>query len=159
MPASSPCIKTENQEEAIEKLGKASQELSELKKVSVVVPVYNAESTLEQCIEALRGQDYPETHREIIMVDDNSTDRSAEIVQAYGDIRYVKESHQGPAAARNRGAAAASHGLLVFTDSDCLPDRTWLRTLVAAFDEDPDLDVAGGEIVPHSFDRYLERMM
>ena len=136
-----------------------SQEPTELKKVSVVVPVYNAESTLEQCIEALRGQDYPETYREIIMVDNNSTDRSAAIIQAHGDIRYVEEAHQGPAAARNRGASAASHDLLVFTDSDCLPDRAWLRTLAAVFDEDSDLDVAGGEIVPHSLERYLARMM
>ena len=50
------------------------QERTESRKVSVVVPVYNAESTIEQCIEALRGQEYPNKSLEIIMVDNNSTD-------------------------------------------------------------------------------------
>lgn len=130
-----------------------------MQKVAIVVPVFNAERTLEQCITALTNQDYPETCREIVMVDNNSTDRSAQIIHSNSSLRYLQEPKQGPAAARNHGAAAASHDLLVFTDSDCFPDPSWLRMLVSAFDEDPGLDMAGGEIIPASLERYVERKM
>ena len=76
--------------------------------ISVVVPFHNEEEHLEGCIRALRGLEYPEDRREIMLVDNNSTDRSVEIVQRHPDIRLLSESRPGDFAARNRGIAASS---------------------------------------------------
>ncbi|MFM1921387.1 MAG: hypothetical protein RLZZ303_3021 [Candidatus Hydrogenedentota bacterium] len=97
--------------------------------VSVIVPSYNAERTLAECIEALLHQDYPDL--EIIIVDDGSTDRTAEIAHGYEGITYIRQDNAGPAAARNRGAAAAKGEWLAFTDSDCIAEPDWISALMA----------------------------
>ncbi|MFM1920622.1 MAG: hypothetical protein RLZZ303_2256 [Candidatus Hydrogenedentota bacterium] len=97
--------------------------------VSVIVPAYNAERTLAECIEALLAQDYP--NLEIIIVDDGSTDRTAQIAQGYEGITYLHQSNAGPAAARNRGAATAKGEWLAFTDSDCIAEPDWISALMA----------------------------
>lgn len=99
---------------------------------SIVIPAYNAEATLAQCLEACIAQTVPP--HEIIVVDDGSTDDTAAIVERY-DLRCIKGKHAGPAAARNAGARAATGDVIVFTDSDCVPERQWLAKLLPAFDE------------------------
>ena len=86
---------------------------------SIVIPAYNAERVLKRCLEAATGIDYPDF--EIILVDDGSTDDTAALVRQYPAVRYIRQDNQGPAAARNKGAAAASGELLFFTDADCVP--------------------------------------
>jgi glycosyltransferase involved in cell wall biosynthesis len=90
-------------------------------RVSVIVPVFNADKTLPACLMALRAQLGPRD--ELLVVDDGSTDRSAELARAVaaGDARVrmlAGEPHAGVAAARNRGARAARGELLLFTDAD-----------------------------------------
>ena len=102
------------------------------KDVSVIVPFYNTERYIGQCIEALLAQDYPSASYEIIMVDNNSTDRSAELVRQHPRIRLLAEPKQGSYAARNRGVAASNGAILAFTDSDCVPAADWLQHLTSA---------------------------
>lgn len=97
--------------------------------VSIIVPAYNAERTLGECIEALLHQDYPDC--EIIVVDDGSTDRTAAIAQSFEGITYIRQDNAGPAAARNRGAGAAKGEWLAFTDSDCIAEPDWVSALMA----------------------------
>ncbi|MFM1921388.1 MAG: hypothetical protein RLZZ303_3022, partial [Candidatus Hydrogenedentota bacterium] len=59
--------------------------------VTVIVPAYNAEGTLAECIDALLHQDYP--NLEIIIVDDGSTDRTAEIAHGYEGITYIRQDN------------------------------------------------------------------
>ena len=99
---------------------------------SVVVPAYNAAGTLPLCLAALADQDSPSSAYEVIVVDDGSTDETAAIARAAG-VRVIGQPRAGPAAARNRGAAAAAGELLLFTDADCAPVRGWLAALSAAF--------------------------
>jgi glycosyltransferase involved in cell wall biosynthesis len=99
---------------------------------SVIVPFYNAEPTIERCLRALLEQNYPQDRYEILMIDNNSTDRSAAIVQRYPRIRYLKERKQGSYAARNRGIAAASGAIVAFTDPDCVPRADWLEQIMSA---------------------------
>lgn len=99
--------------------------------VSIVVPVCNEERWIEECIRALLAQDYPEDRYEILVVDNNSTDRSAERAAAFPRVRLLRESVQGDFAARNRGIAEARGDILAFTDSDTAPRPGWLRAIVA----------------------------
>jgi glycosyltransferase involved in cell wall biosynthesis len=94
--------------------------------ISVVVPFHNAEKHIEQCITALLSQTYPSSSYEIIMVDNNSTDGSAEVVAKYARIKLLTENKQGSYAARNRGVAESNGSVIAFTDSDCIPVPEWL---------------------------------
>jgi glycosyltransferase involved in cell wall biosynthesis len=99
--------------------------------VSVVVPLYNEERYIDECLRALTAQDYPEDRYEILVVDNNSTDRSLERVAAYPRVRLLHEPEQGDFAARNRGIVEARGDILAFTDADTAPHPDWLRTIAA----------------------------
>jgi glycosyltransferase involved in cell wall biosynthesis len=88
--------------------------------VSVVVPVYNCAGTLARCFESIRSQTY--NRLEVLLIDDGSTDDSAEICRSYvvRDDRFqvIQTLNGGPAAARNTGIANASGRFLCFVDAD-----------------------------------------
>ena len=94
--------------------------------ISVIVPVYNVERYLDQCVESLIGQTYERL--EIILVDDGSTDSSGEQCNAWANrdnrIRAVRQCNAGLAAARNTGLDLAKGEYIGFVDSDdyVLPD-------------------------------------
>ena len=91
-----------------------------MEKVSVIVPVYNGEKSIERCAGSILNQDYPEL--ELILVDDGSRDRSWEIIQAIAAADHrVKAIHQengGVSSARNRALAEASGAYVQFADVD-----------------------------------------
>lgn len=118
--------------------------------VSVVIPAYNAAETLPLCLAALAEQDYPADGFEVIVVDDGSADATAELARAAG-VRVISQPNAGPAAARNRGAAAARGELLLFTDADCAPTPHWIAALVAPF-ADPRVAGAKGAYLTHQRD-------
>ncbi len=111
-------------------------------RVSVVVPAYNSEDTIERCLEFLINQNY--RNYEIIVVDDGSKDNTAKVVEKYmrrhKKIKLIKQKNSGPAAARNRGAKKARGRIILFTDSDCLADKNWIKNMVEPFS---DKNVAG----------------
>ena len=113
--------------------------------VSVVVPVRNGERTIEACVTSILGGDHPATRREVVVVDNGSTDRTAEIVRRL-PVRYVHEPVRGRSHARNRGIAASAAPIVAFTDADCVVSDGWLRELVAAFDDD-DVSAVAGEVL------------
>ena len=87
--------------------------------VSIIVPAYNAESTLTECLDALRAAMRPED--ELILFDDGSTDSTRKIAEAAG-ARIVRNpgSPKGPAQGRNTAAASASRPYLMFVDADVI---------------------------------------
>ena len=123
--------------------------------VSVIVPVLNGERTIKECIASLLGTDYPAELREILVVDNGSTDRTAEIVKSY-PVRYLQKERRGTARARNRGVEVSKGELLVFTDADCIVSRGWLRALVQPYAERIVGGVAG-EIVSYPPSTPAER--
>jgi cellulose synthase/poly-beta-1,6-N-acetylglucosamine synthase-like glycosyltransferase len=101
--------------------------------ISIVVPAFNAEATLGACLDALLGQTGLAEPCEVIVVDDGSTDGTAELARRYPPpVRLVAQPHRGAAAARNRGAVAAEGALLLFTDADCRPRPDWAAAMVRA---------------------------
>ncbi len=96
--------------------------------VSVIVCSYNGAKTLVQCLESLGKIDYP--NYEVILVDDGSTDDTAEIAARFPSVRYVHQTNHGLSHARNHGAAVAKGEIFAYTDSDCMADQEWLYYLV-----------------------------
>ena len=103
--------------------------------VSVVVPVFNGADVLGDCLASLVAQDYPKDRCEIIVVDNNSTDATAEIIRRH-PVRYVFENAvQSSYAARNRGIRESRGEILAFTDADCRAQSDWLRRGAAALSD------------------------
>jgi cellulose synthase/poly-beta-1,6-N-acetylglucosamine synthase-like glycosyltransferase len=112
--------------------------------VSVVVPVRDGESTIADCLDAILATDYPPYRREVLVVDNGSTDGSAAQIQAR-PVRYLREPKRGVSHARNLGIAESTGEILAFVDADCLVEPEWLTELVRPF-EDPEVGCVGGEL-------------
>ena len=107
-------------------------------RASVIVPAWQAADTLPACLDGLARQDAEEF--EVLVVDDGSTDGTAEIAErAGGRVRLLRTRRLGPVGARNRGAAEASGEVLAFTDADCAPEPGWLSAGLDCVDEGFDL--------------------
>lgn len=111
-------------------------------RVSIVVPTYRRPHLLDRCLAALCAQNLEPDTYEIVVADDGNDARTRRLVSARahagGDrptIRYIAvgERH-GPAAARNAGWYAARAEIIAFTDDDCVPEKDWLRSGLAALD-------------------------
>ena len=111
-------------------------------KVSVIVPAYNAQKTIGQCIDALLAQTYPRESYEVIVVDDGSTDGTADVVKAY-PVKYLYQRNQGPATARNIGVREAQGEIILFTDSDCVPFDNWIAEMTKPFEDKEVVAVKG----------------
>jgi GT2 family glycosyltransferase len=110
--------------------------------VSVIVPVRNGGSTLGDCLTSLLRSEFPAERREILVVDNGSTDRTVEVASAF-PVRVVSEPRRGRSHARNRGIKEARAELIAFTDADCVVARRWLAELLIPFAEDGAAAAAG----------------
>ncbi len=105
--------------------------------VSVVIPAYNNQDTVEICLRAVFGSDYP-TY-EVILVNDNSTDKTLARARAF-DCRFVDlEKNLGAAGARNRGAALARGEILFFVDADVIIESDTISRIAQTFQNQPDI--------------------
>ncbi|MBN2067701.1 MAG: glycosyltransferase [Candidatus Diapherotrites archaeon] len=109
---------------------------------SVVVPVHNGSKTIEACLKSILGQKtgYP---YEVIVVDDGSTDSTAEIVNKFKSVKLVSQRQQGPAVARNNGAKNAKNSIVVFVDSDCIANSNWLQEMLKPLEKESIAGVQG----------------
>ncbi len=113
--------------------------------VSAIIPVYNGSAFIAQAIASIRDQDYAPL--EILVIDDGSTDATADVVRGLGaDIRYLRQENRGPAAARNRGLALARGSLIAFLDADDLWPQGKLRAQVQYLEEHPQVAIVLGRI-------------
>ena len=110
--------------------------------VTVIIPAYNASATIARALEALSRQNCFQPF-EVIVVDDGSSDHTADIVRSFPAVKYIRQENAGPAAARNHGARLALGDFLAFTDADCIPHEDWVSQLMTGFSQ-PQVGVVAG---------------
>lgn len=115
--------------------------------VSIIIPVYNAEKTIDKCLESILNQTYQ--HYEVILVNDGSNDNSLKVLrryeQDYHQIRVVSKDNTGASDSRNQGIRASCGTYLLFIDSDDYVDSDYLETFVSSI-EGTDLEMVIGGI-------------
>jgi glycosyltransferase involved in cell wall biosynthesis len=119
--------------------------------VSVIVPTLNRAELLRDCLRDLQAQEYPRERFEIIVVDDGSSDTTADVVRGAGAglapaIRYLGVSHGGLNAARNVGIEAARGDTICFVDDDAGVPPGWLAALLEGMGRHPDSACFGGPV-------------
>ncbi|WP_448904936.1 glycosyltransferase family 2 protein [Gemella sp.] len=109
--------------------------------ISVIVPVYNVEKYLEECLDSIQNQTYGDI--EVILVNDGSTDKSKDICERYckEDTRFklINQANQGQSVARNNGVAASAGEFIAFVDSDDIIRMNYLEELMRHMSEDVDI--------------------
>lgn len=101
-------------------------------KVSVIIPAYNEEQSITDCLNSLLKQSYKDI--EIIIIDDGSTDKTREIIKTF-PVKLLEQKHLGPAVARNKGAKEAKGRILVFVDADMVFDEKFIEKLTEPIKE------------------------
>ncbi len=129
-----------------------------MEKCSIIIASYNEGRNLEKCLSSIQTIDYPKESFEVIVIDNNSTDDTAETVQKFPEVIYLQEEKQGASFARNKGIRHAKGDILVFLDADTSAAKPWLRSITEAF-QDKRIGIVGGAIYPFNehniFSRYL----
>ncbi len=120
--------------------------------VSVIICTYNRASILATVLEDLRLQVVDGTDWEVLVIDNNSSDHTRQIVEAFiprspVPTRYILESRQGKSFALNTGIAASAGDVLAFTDDDVRVDQNWVTAIATAFAQ-TQCDLAVGRIRP-----------
>ncbi len=113
--------------------------------ISVVVCTYNGSMTIRDCMEGLKALEYP--NFEVIVVNDGSIDKTAEIVSEYG-FTLISTENRGLGSARNTGLMAAKGEIVAYTDDDARPDPHWLQYLGHSFMQGTFAGIGGPNIAP-----------
>lgn len=128
---------------------------------SIVIPTYNTNVVLEECIKALCDQTADKTFFEVIIVNDGGrTEASRDIRSAEGriDLRYYYQDHKGPAAARNLGIEKANGEVILLLDDDSLPTNNWMEATIRAWEKYPDYAGIGGYVLKDPADNIFCRV-
>ena len=126
--------------------------------VSVIVPVYNGERTIGNCLKSLLSLNYPSSRIEIIIVDNNSKDNTYRIIQEFPVISLIEDKIQSSYAARNTGLKESKGEIIAFTDSDCIADKDWILKSVECF-RDEKIGCVAGRIEGFSPSNYIEEYL
>lgn len=117
-----------------------------MKKISVVISAYNEEKSLPNCLDAVTNQSFPRQDYEIVVVDNNSKDKTAEIAKSYG-ARVIKEPRQGNTYAVSTGLNNAQGQIIASTDSDTVVFHNWLEVIYKAFEDKQVVGATGSTYV------------
>jgi len=125
------------------------------KKISVIIATYNRAKLVGETIESFLNQTFSHGQYEILIVDNNSTDNTKEVIddiikknQSGVQIRYVFEKEQGVSFAENKGVVLANSDLVYITNDDVIADKNLLAELVKVFDIDSKIAVVSGAVLP-----------
>lgn len=109
--------------------------------LSVIIPVFNEQAYLKQCLDSLANQSIKPS--EVIVVDNNSTDRSADLVKRYPFVKLINESQQGIVYARDTGFNYAKSDLLGRIDADVVLPETWVEDVLKIYGKNADFALSG----------------
>lgn len=96
--------------------------------ISVIVPAYNEEKYIRACLDSLTNQDLPKRFFEIIVVDNNSTDKTKEIIKKF-PVKYTFEEKRNVVAAKQRGVKIAKGKIIASADADTFYPKSWLSDI------------------------------
>ncbi|MEI6265348.1 MAG: glycosyltransferase [Sphingobacteriia bacterium] len=125
--------------------------------ISIVICTYNRANYIGEAMNSLYNQSLPKDQFEVIIVDNNSTDQTESVCNAFitthtdSHFYYLKELKQGASFARNTGAAIANAPLLCFMDDDAVANKDYLERIISFFSTHKDAGGLGGRIIP----RYI----
>ena len=121
--------------------------------ISVIIPAYNAERTIADCLSSIIAQKECPSY-EVLVIDNASTDRTALIASDF-PITLLHEPRKGASNARTCGIRNARGSVIAFTDSDCIADSFWLKELYLSFCSDPNITIAGGNLASAPPSKYI----
>jgi len=116
------------------------------KLVSVIIPTYKDWSRLRLCIDALSKQSYPKECFEVIIVNNNSEEGMPDDYMMPQNFKLITETKPGSYAARNTGLKIAKGEIIGFTDSDCIPEKDWIKNAVNYLNENKSCSRIAGHI-------------
>lgn len=126
--------------------------------LSVVIGTYNRCHVLRGALESVLNQADVHVPYEVIVVDNNSTDDTRNVVEKlrnrYDNLVYCFESTQGVSHARNKGIEIARGSLIAFTDDDIRPEPNWVAGLFEGFRTFPEVDCIGGKVLPEPVTQF-----
>lgn len=111
--------------------------------ISIIIPAHNEARYIRQCLESILLQDYPKGHVDIFVVDNDSTDQTAEIIHSFPEVQYLFKKNGPVGAVRNFGANHSNSEYLAFIDSDCVAPPQWLTAATKLLRTDPNLVIGG----------------
>jgi glycosyltransferase involved in cell wall biosynthesis len=112
---------------------------------SVIVPFFNEEKYIRECIYSLLNQDFNKNEYELIFVNNGSTDGSEKIVKQFDSIIMIYEEKKNPYTARNRALEITKGSIIAFTDADCIVCPDWLRQIYRGI-KDSNADIVLGKV-------------
>ena len=116
-----------------------------LEKISFIIPVYNGGEFIGDTIKSIKDVDYPDNLKEIIVVDDGSTDKSAEIARKM-KVKVYSFKHKGKGHAMNQGIKLAKNDYIAFVDDDVYLDKKSIKNLMNHFDDETDIVISNIKI-------------
>lgn len=123
-------------------------------KVSVIIPAYNEEAYIEDCLMTVLNQD--EKADEIIVVNNNSSDKTKEIASDMG-VKVVDETQQGMIPTRNRGFNEAAFEIIARTDADTKVDISWIKNIKDFFRKNPEFSAVSGAAYYEGLPEYINQ--
>jgi len=129
--------------------------------VSVIIPAYNEEKYIEKCLSSLIKLDFPKEQLEIILVNNNSKDKTREIVKKnFPTVRIIDEERQGVVFARIAGVNAAKGKIIAFTDADTVVPPDWLTKIMKEYDNFKVVAVGGPRLLsPYNFRAKIDNLL
>lgn len=115
--------------------------------LSIIIPTFNRKATLKKCLNALFNQSHPQSEYEVMVVDDGSTDGTEGVIKsrkksAPGALKYLRQAHKGPAAARNLGIRNAEGEIVLFIGDDIIADKRLIEKHIKFHSSHPEENIA-----------------
>jgi len=111
-----------------------------VKTVSIVILTFNRQEVIGKTIEGMLKLDYPESEYEIIVINDESRDKTKKVLEKFKKEKKItiinNEKEKGPCLARNQGIKKAKNDFIVIMDDDCIPEKNWLKDMIKGFDSE-----------------------
>lgn len=134
-----------------------SFDVNKLPFISIIVPVYNGESTIRECVGSVIALDYPREKFETIAVDDGSTDQTLSILKEF-QVRLVQKKHGGYPSTMNAGLKVARGEIRVIVDADTYVDKNWLRIILEEF-QDKKVGIVSGYVATRPDAKFWARII